>query len=336
MSLRVSSCFDINADALYRRLPDFTKWNNQLDWHNTCKIAILSLLGLILDRNPNSLRHRVSLYSTLGVFTIKATLSVCAYIHNKIWINTEDYEQKEAEQAVWGVLLPPTNPAITNAEKSWIKSERAISHAFNGFFTGIDEVFMIPTFKSYQTLEELESECGKWMDDSLAIAQAVREDLKKWSGEERFKTKDGTPVTNGALLKMEPGCSHELYYAPWLYQGFFRLPTAYRRIFNLTYPFAEISKMTEFLKQSKIAQDAVKNYPQKNREHLKGWKEKFFTPGTKQYQWREQYNEEMGKLAEQLGGLTIENVPDIQFVNWGQLHGENDYKFVQTPDTRPT
>ena len=79
------------------------------------------------------------------------------------------------------------------------------------------------------------------------------------------------------------------------------------------------------------ADDFEKNCPESNKAAIEGWKAKFFEPGTKQNQWREQYNSAMKKILELAG-----EIPDPRFGNWSTAHHDGDYKFSRRPDTRPT
>ena len=168
------------------------------------------------------------------------------------------------------------------------------------------------------------------MNDTLAIAKAVREDLKKWSESGRFIL-DNRPLTNGDLLEVQPGkWGFKPFSCPWLWRGFFSLPEAYRYIFDLPDCILEFEGRGE----KKAEDEFAKTYPASNRQVHEGWKEKFFIPGTKQYEWRQKYNEAMEAIFAQVGG--IDAIPDERFQKWGALHNDDDYTFNRYPGSKPT
>ncbi len=344
---------------VYSSIPDFKKYNEQFSLNNLNKLsgwAIVAWAGSFLGTLPHynykqplsdsPLLFRVCLWSALGLTAVKGALSIGSYIQGKVWERTDAFaqlqKQLQKERSIWGIMAPPTDPAIVDCQKRHCEIRDKIWNSFpdtnsvylaaysSGYSSGTrfaPQVHPFPKPQPY-TLEQLEADCEQWMNDSLAIAKAVREDLKTWSENNRFGLK------GGVLLMKQPGLDNrKLHSSPWLFSGAFALPVAYRNIFDLpNYCESNFDSYLAFAKPS--LQNFADNYPITNREMHNGWKEKFFTPGTKQYEWRQAYNREIEAILEQVGGE--EQVPDNRFRNWARPHKDNDYYFYKKPDTLPT
>jgi hypothetical protein len=170
------------------------------------------------------------------------------------------------------------------------------------------------------TYEQLMSYCEQWMDDSLAIAKEVRNDLKNWSESEIIKS-NNRPIKNEELLALQ----NRVY----LYRGFFLLPFAYRKIFNLPKTILEYSKYFE-------TKDFAKSYPQSNREILKDWENQFFVFGTKQFEWREKYNAAMKEIFDETNGIEAMKRKDERFSSWGSPHLDKAQAFPAEATIMPT
>lgn len=93
-----------------------------------------------------------------------------------------------------------------------------------------------------------------------------------------FSTRFPDPIPY-TYEQLEGECEQWLEYSLRIAQedrDFSPMQHAYQKIFNL--PESTKSPIYD-------------NFPQENREILIGWKERFFTPGTKQYEWRVKYNQ---------------------------------------------
>jgi len=377
-------------NAIHASMPDFAKYNEWFTLNKYSTAVFVPALGFILAKDSGSLLNRACLWSAVGLTAIKATLVLGALIHGKVYERTDAFARLTKERSVWGVLVPPTDPTITDCRSRCFEMQDKFPNSFPDTHFMYQSDSPLPKPQAY-TLEQIEAECDQWMKDALAIAKAVREDLKKWSEEDRFQLKGGD------LLSVQPGkWLFKPFSCPWLYRGFFELPIAYRSIYNLD----DLSTVTENARQKyeekakkfiealrekikfdlpewnpdcdyreaifqkaressltdaeiealrkevnkldidlaqksyKVAKEFMANYPNSNLEIQKGWKEKFFTPGTKQYAWRKAYNEEIHAILEQVGGA--DKIPDQRFCNWGKPHNNGEYIFFNRPDTLPT
>ena len=193
------------------------------------------MLGLILSKDSQSLLNRACLWSALGLTAVKGSIALGAYIQGKVWERTDTFAKEQKEQRVWGTLVPPSDPTVTDCEIRHREMQNKIWNSFpsSGFiYWSQMSSAPMPEPEPY-TLEKLEADCEQWMSDTLAIAKAVREDLKKWSESGRFIL-DNRPLTNGDLLEVQPGLwQFKPFSCPWLNRGFICLPEAYRYIFDL-------------------------------------------------------------------------------------------------------
>ncbi len=319
---------------VYSSIPDFKKYNAQFSLNKFSVLALGPILGLILSKDSQSLLNRACFWSVIGLTAVKGSLAFGAYIQGKVFEQTDIFaklQQEQKELDIWGTLVPPTDPTITDCAMRYREMQIKLWNSFPyGNFFNEAEVRGVPIPKPEPyTLEKLETDCEQWMKDSLAIARAVREDLKKWSESGQFKKGDNS-YSGGDLLVVQAGTwQFEPFSCPWLYKGAFRLPEAYRNIFNLPDCIAEFEREGYKEAEDKFA----KTYPASNRQLREGWKEKFFIPGTKQYEWRQKYNEAMEAIFAQTGG--IDKIPDERFVNWGRLHAQGDYQFCRSPGSKP-
>ncbi len=319
---------------VYSSIPDFKKYNEQFSLNRLVGLALVPMMGLILSKDSQPLLNRACLLSFVGLTAVKGSIALGAYVQGKVWERTDTFARLQNELSVWNTLVPPSDPTITDCHKRHRQMQNKIWNSFprSGFIWRSKvnpSKAPMPKPEPY-TLEKLEADCEQWMNDTLAIAKAVREDLKKWSESGRF-TLNNRRLTNGDLLEVQPPNGEDpAFNFPWLYRGFFSLPEAYRYIFDLPDCISEFEGRDE----KKAEDEFAKTYPASNRQVHEGWKEKFFTTGTKQYEWRQKYNEAMEAIFAQTGG--IDKIPDERFQKWGALHKDNDDKFNNWPGGKPT
>ncbi len=287
MANSTSNSPTINSfDKLYSMIPDFDKYNKTTYIQKTAIVFLVAAIASeILE---NSVVGKVPLYISGALVATKTLLVAGSYVQEKIWSGTSAAAQQNKDKKVWGILTPPTNSKITDVKISfntgWNKLQDPITKKN-------------PIDHSNETVME---ELGQLMQDSLAIAGAVYDDLREWSQNKRF-IRNGAPLQKGGLL-IAQAWDHNINSNPWLYRGFFLLPIAYRAIFNLS--------------------------------NSNEWKAKFFESETPQNEWRMQYNKIMQEI------ITFAEEPnkieDNRFYRWGSQHADNDYDFKESPDTMPT
>ena len=338
-------------DDIYSRTPNFEALNNKLplDAKNIILVLTAAGAGLFLSKDTPNLASKVFLYSALGALLTKGILMAGAAFQRAVLQKTHGALAEKKNKSLWGILAPPRNPQLF---RHVAKYRECLDKIINSFpesdfimrdaFRSMVRVSNDPGPPKPETYSyhQLEQECDQWMESSLQIANAVREDLKYWSDQGTF-TAAGNPLRGADLLTRQHGGDRTPNKTSYLYRGFFDLPRAYRIIFNLDSCTEGMSKLREAYQDHEHASLVLpcidgfeKSYPASNKEILKGWKDKFFQPGTKQYAWREKYNKAMKEIIDLAGGPDA--IRDTRFTVWGASHREGDLNFKRSPVEMPT
>lgn len=247
--------------------------------------------------------------------------------------------------------MPTTASGITNSYatsdaqhyglvlKRLEKSFPASRTMFNSQIDLLNSLFNTATHEELPIVyssEKLEKDCNLLMAHALEIAAEVYKDLSKWSKGKIFSQGD-KPLIDGALLSSK---------GHWLRKGFVMLSQAYRTIYNLEEHYAVLEHLKQSLERSckKIREDIAlgkalpntiyswearlqtlekyeKNYSSPNKKALENWQNLFFTPGTKQFEWRQNYNKTMAKILELGKGA------EAFLLEHGRTHDNKEYRY---------
>lgn len=322
----MSDILNVNLwNVVYSISPDFEKFNDRFS-KNPISAALMIPLAALIGTSyfPQSppLINRAALFSGLGILAAKGLFMIGTSLQRKVWEKTDEGK----ETLTWGALAPPSEMKTTDHSMACKLLEKKIKNSFPNpqlfkLLADKDPRVLPPQPESYTT-EQLIQDCDAWMNHALAVATAVKDDLKQWSESGRFNHRK-----NGELLSAQPGLNRKIHSVPWLYRGFFYLPVAYRYIFNLPGTLSELKTLPPYCKNE--AEKFETSYPESNKKALAGWQEQFFAEGTKQSEWRQKYNAAMQAIFEQAG-----EIEDERFSIWGSAHDNQD--FSRFPGQLPT
>lgn len=174
--------------------------------------------------------------------------------------------------------------------------------------------------------EDIEKTCFDLLDHSLEISEAVCNDLEHWNSHGGIKGR-----TQALLLtrqRLEGG-------GTYLYKAFYHLPEAYRLIANLKLPETKAADLFNNPEMKRDYPQAFEAFKANITLVPDDWNQRFFTPGTKQSEYREKYHAFADRILQLAGGAESLDAADVRFTPWISKHEEGQPFYVR-PSVRPT